>query len=422
MKILWTTNMPIMSAAEALGTSIGGFGGWMEQAYVELKCQKDIELVVLTSWAVKEAVVKREERVTYYVIPGGAAVDKFNHRSKKNLSAIKKILSVEQPDIIHFWGTESRLADAVCRVSSEIPKVVFIQGMIKSVVEHYYEASSKSKLSRAVTFHDILKGKTVGKIEKKFAKKTKTEKNVLQSSNNIICDNDWCEAMCKSINPDLRVYKQNLLIDEVFSSGQWNENNSHRIFCASQYAPFKGFEVLLLAVSYLKEKYPDIEIAVPGGWRNPPKSLVAKLKYDGYSNYINRLIKKLGLKDNVKNLGSLSREEMARYMSESEIFVQCSTVENHSSTMREAMFLGMPCVVSNCGCISEYVINNCNGFLYRNNEPAVLAFYIDKLFADAELKRRLAASAKSFIQKKYAENTNFTTLEIYSSILKRIGE
>lgn len=418
MTILWTTNVPICAMAEELGLATGGFGGWMEQAYNHLRGDSSVKLVIVTSWNNPNVHKKIDGNIVYYMIPGGDAYAKFDADKASNLKAIKEIIEAEHPDLMHLWGTESQLGLAFSRVGKGIPTVVYIQGVMKSIVEHYFESTPKSGLQRAVTFYDIVKGRGINRTMRKLFKKAKTEQEILRRSGNIICDNNWCEAVCKAINPQLHIYKQNLPIDDVFKEDVESNKKKRQIFCASQYAPFKGFQVLLSAIKIVKEKFPDVVVNIPGGWRKTPKTLSEKLRYDTYSNAMNKLISEWGLTDNICNLGGLSRKEMAKQMHESTVFVQCSTVENHSSTMREALYTGIPCIVSNVGCAAEYIQHGVNGFLYRNNEPEVLAHYIIYLLENEEEAKRIGTVGKASIEHKYQSNENWPTLSIYEDILK----
>ena len=365
MKVLWVTNKVIGKMADELNLPKDGYGGWMDQTLDEIKKDESISLVFLTSGSVRNTKKTVDGREVYYLIPGGSAYSGFK-ATHKNLQNISEIINAEKPDLIHLWGTESALGFATAMVSKSIPKVVFIQGFVHSIQQNYYKSTSKKELKSAITFYDILKRKTIRNTEKSIRIKTENEKKVLELSDAVICDSFWCEAVCKAINAKLKVYKKLLPIDAVFRNSAWHGGKGHTLFCSSQYAPFKGFETLLRALKIVKNKYPDVTLNVPGGWDAPPKTLRGKRVYNSYSKHINKLIADLGLKDNVKNLGSLSRKQMSDYMSESDVFVQASTVENHSSTMREAMFVGMPCIVSSVGATPEYVENGVSGLLFRS--------------------------------------------------------
>ena len=133
---------------------------------------------------------------------------------------------------------------------------------------------------------------------------------------------------------------------------------------------------------------------------------------------INKLITKLDLNDNIRKLGRLRRKQMAEHMSNAEVFVQCSTVENHSSTMREAMNVGIPCIVSDVGSASEYILHNETGYLFRCNESEVLAYYIIKLFSDNNLRLRLGKCGRDYIRKQYNSRESKATIDIYTDILE----
>ncbi|MBO7519212.1 MAG: glycosyltransferase family 4 protein [Clostridia bacterium] len=417
MKVIWTTNMLICGIAEELNGISGGFGGWMEQAFKETAECTDVDLVIVTSSGNTQLIKRTIGGVTYYVLPCGDAYGKFRASDKKAQALLKKIVAEEKPDLIHIWGTESGLGLALSRVAPEIPKVVYLQGIMKSVEKHYYESTSIKELKRNLTFYDFVKGRSVRHKNRELRIKADNEAEILQLSGHIICDNDWCIAMCRSMNPALTVHRQNLPIDTVFRETPWQNNDGHIIFCASQYAPFKGFETLLRALITVKRHYPDVCLEVPGGWQPRPETVRGKLTYNTYSRTINNLIKKWGVGDSIRNLGALSRRQMAEHMQSAEVFVQCSTVENHSSTMREAMNVGMPCVVSNAGSAAEYIRHGDTGFLYRGDESEVLAYYIIMLFRDEELRSRLGKAGRSYISDKYEHNESKSTIEIYKEII-----
>lgn len=410
--------MLICGIAKELSGVVGSFGGWMEQAFQEINQNDEVDLVIITSGNYKELIKKDIQGVTYYVLPCGDPFGKFRADDKKAQLFLRTIIDCEKPDIIHIWGTESELGLALCRIASGIPKVVYMQGIMKSVEQHYYESTKMETLRRNLTIYDLIKGRTVRKKNIELKKKALNEAEVLRLSGHIITDNDWCIAMCRSMNPDLKVHRQNLTIDSVFNSVCWENNDNHILFCASQYAPFKGFETLLRALKTVKKVYPDVCIEVPSGWQSHPHSIKEWLIYNTYSKTINNLISELDLHDNIKKLGRLSREQMAEHMRNAEVFVQCSTVESHSSTMREALNVGVPCIVSDVGSTPEYVLHNKTGLLYRSNEVDVLAYYIMLLFNESDLRSRLGKSGHDHIQNLYSSMESLSTITIYKDVIE----
>jgi len=422
MKVLWMTNKLIGSISELFGVKNGGFGGWMEMAFDEVTADSSMSLVIVTSAKCKSLVKKVDGNVTYYVLPCGDAYSKYRCDDRKGNQYLHEIIKNEVPDLIHLWGTESELGLSICRATPDIPKIVYVQGVMNAIERHYYETTSRKYLKRCQTVHDYLKKQRVVDTDRRTKRKAASERQVLNMSHAIITDNEWCVAFCRGINPKLDIYKQNLPISQEFVDAEWvNNKDSHTIFCASQYAPFKGFETILRAIKMVKNRYPDVLLLVPGGWNNEPISLKKKLQYSGYSNAMNKLIKSLDLCDNVKSLGGLSRKQMAENMSRATVVVQASSAENHASTLREALHVGAPCIASTAGSTVEYIKHGENGYLYRENEPELLAYYLIKLFEDNQLRTEIGEAGRRAIKEFYSKES-MDIICIYKNVISSFRE
>ena len=122
--------------------------------------------------------------------------------------------------------------------------------------------------------------------------------------------------------------------------------------------------------------------------------------------------------EKLKYFRKLSLKEMAERMSECNVFVMPSAIENHSSTLIEAMMVGTPCVSSYVGGVSDYLRHGENGFLYRFDEPETLAGYVMKLFDDRTLAATIGDNAKnSSRSERLSINIAEDFVNAYSSIL-----
>lgn len=92
--------------------------------------------------------------------------------------------------------------------------------------------------------------------------------------------------------------------------------------------------------------------------------------------------------------GKLKPSEMAENLSHCNVFVMPSAIENHSSSLIEAMMVGCPCVSSYVGGVSEYLEHGKNGFLYRYDESETLAGIIMDLFKNDNLCDSISRQAK----------------------------
>ena len=135
--------------------------------------------------------------------------------------------------------------------------------------------------------------------------------------------------------------------------------------------------------------------------------------------YLAGKIRKLGLEGHVFFTGYLDEKEMCERFRKSHVFALCSSIENSPNSLGEAMLLGVPCVASDVGGVKNLMNHPLEGFVYPFDEPYMLAYYIDKIFADDALARSLSANGKLHAAQTHNRKINADTMmEIY----RQIGE
>ena len=150
----------------------------------------------------------------------------------------------------------------------------------------------------------------------------------------------------------------------------------------------------------IKRQFPDVKLYIPGATRLWQKlSFKERLRFSSYDRILRKQIEKYELQDNIVFMGKLSPEEMAKRLSISHVFVMPSMIENHSSSLIEAMMIGTPTVSSFVGGVNSYYNDGVNGFFYRAEEPEHLASIVNTLFRDEDLCRRISSRGK-FDQRK----------------------
>ena len=243
---------------------------------------------------------------------------------------------------------------------------------------------------------------------------------MIKKSGNVIAENEWCGVHCKAIAPDCVCFKNKLSIKDDFYRQTWDVDHMERHTIMSNAAgyPIKGLHVLLKAFGLVIQKYPEAKLYVPG--ENSPfeKSMFERLKLNGYTKFIKTTIQDLGLKSNIQFLGRLSSKKMAERMAKSNIFVMPSSIENHSSTLIEAMIVGVPCIASYVGGVPEYLQHNKNGLIYRSEEYEVLATHIIKLFSDIKFATEIALKGKNEMRiSRNSVNLKNEFVDIYQKIV-----
>lgn len=100
---------------------------------------------------------------------------------------------------------------------------------------------------------------------------------------------------------------------------------------------------------------------------------------------------KLGVKDKVIFAGKQPWEKIALYYSIGDVFVNASQTETQGLTFIEAMAAGVPIVAKYAPNLSEFIINNENGFLVKHDEQ--FSKTILNILNDESLKSRIVSNA-----------------------------
>ena len=84
------------------------------------------------------------------------------------------------------------------------------------------------------------------------------------------------------------------------------------------------------------------------------------------------------------------------------------------------MILGVPCVASNVGGISDMLTHNQEGFLYQADAAYMLAYYVCELFGNDVLAHTFSKNTRVKALRTHDQNVNLRALlAIYNEIVKR---
>ncbi|MBP5198288.1 MAG: hypothetical protein J6033_04465 [Lachnospiraceae bacterium] len=179
---------------------------------------------------------------------------------------IKQIIEKVSPNVIHIFGSEYGHAMAAVKAAPDKDKVLIgIQGLIYLYAKVYMSQIPESVINR-VTFRDFVKKDSLKKQQNKFEIRGEREIKAIEMAGNITGRTPWDYENTISINPDEEYYKMNETLRERFYEGRWDRKNakSHTIFMSQGDYPIKGLHFMLIAMSRLKDKYPDIHLNVAG--------------------------------------------------------------------------------------------------------------------------------------------------------------
>jgi glycosyltransferase involved in cell wall biosynthesis len=149
-------------------------------------------------------------------------------------------------------------------------------------------------------------------------------------------------------------------------------------------ASIKHTEVLLKAISIVKQQYQEVKVGIVG---------------DGpCRTYLEKLRDELGICNNVEFLGF--QKEVTHYYNSGKIFVLTSEREGFPGAFVEAMMCGIPSVVANCGDIVDIAVDGYNAIVIQDyNDVEAFANAIIRLLQDNELYQRLSLNALGTVKR-----------------------
>jgi L-malate glycosyltransferase len=416
MKILWVTNTIFPEPSKVLNIPSPVVGGWMYGLLEQIKKEKEVEIAVATVYGGSDYVFFDICGVKYYLLPCDN-----NLRYDKSLERLwKEVFQSYMPDLVHIHGTEFPHGLACIHSSKNEKFVVSIQGLVSVIERYYYAGISLTGIVKNITIRDVVKRDTIINAKKKFIKRGWYEKEYIKKAGNVIGRTEWDKAHTKAINKSVVYYHcDEILRGEFYVAKKWDINNIKRntIFLSQAGYPIKGLHQVLKAVSLIKDEYPDIRINIAGVSIIKIASIEDKIRTNGYGLYIKRLIKKLGLGENVIFKGLLNECEMIEEYLSTHIFICPSSIENSPNSIGEAQILGVPTIASYVGGIQDMIKHKETGILYRFEEVEMLAEYIRTILSDDSFAMKISSLSIVSAEKRHDRVTNSQKMvKIYKDI------
>lgn len=392
MKLLWLCNVAPSVVQENMSGSSGGSGLWMDHVLEDLRKQTMTIRVLCPGARVSSGEL--DDNCSY-----ATYVEGLPYRYLPELETqFRNEVAAFEPDVIHVWGTEYGHTLAMmnaCESLNMLDRVVVsVQGLCSVIARHYAEGVP-AMVQHSYTIRDFLRQDNISQQQRKFEARGELEIQALRKARHVIGRTDWDRACTRQINPDVQYHFCNETLREVFYQDKWSYSTcrKHRIFASSCSYPVKGFHYLLEAFAQIVKIYPDAILTVTGQSPLEMRGLKSKLRQGSYARYLAKLIRKYGLEDRVEFLGDLSAEQMRDAYLDANVFVLPSTIENSPNSLGEAMLLGVPCVASAVGGVSDMMSNRQEGYIYQPSAPYMLAYYIDQVFAMEEKAEIMGSAA-----------------------------
>lgn len=417
MKILWIVNTIFPEVADELKIPRGLSGGWLLDLAKGISEDERFDLGIASIYNGNDFRTYKFGRKTFFLIPGGGKKKMFY---SKSLSVYWSQIENEfHPDIVHLHGTEYSHGLVYMDTFPEKKYLLTIQGIIGSISREFNANLTLGQKLKYRTFRENTH--LSGMIEKQilFDKNVKYERRIIEGVKYATGRTFWDEAIIRSINSDVKYYRcfYNLR-EEFYGAKKWNIDSVDRYTIygsTAAQAPLKGGHVVLKAISIVKRYYPQVKIRFL-----MPNSKDGKIVINsGYQKYIAELIEKYNIQDNVEFIPSQNANGVISYMQRSHCAVIPSAMENASSTLREAMHIGVPSVAAYRGGMTDLIKDGEDGFFFDFEESEFLAFRIISIFSDDNLAAFLSSNAIRKAEIWHDRKKNIEDMEnIYEMIME----
>lgn len=410
MRILWTVNTLMPQIAKELGITSTHAISWIDAMGNRLKENQDVSLAIACIGKVDTIVSKEIDGIHYYVIPRAGI--------KKDMWG--GVLDEFQPDVIHAYGTEAKHNYLLLKKHADIPTVVSLQGILTEYARHYYAGIDFTTMLRYTKLKDFLFPIGFFSGRKAFEKTAKVEKMILERARFVEGRSTWDKVSALKMNPNLGYFYCPRLIRAPFYEAHWSINKveRHSIFVHQGDYPIKGLHIMFEALAQVKKEFPDVKLYIAGRKFFETKTLKQKLFRKGYIDYLEHLVKKYDISNEIVFTGFLNAESLAKQLESMNVVVISSSIENAPNSLAEAEIVGTPCVASFVGGNMDMLRHEEEGFLYNYNEPNMLAEYIKLIFRSDDLANKFSKAASETARKRHDPATlEKTLLGIYKDVI-----
>ncbi len=178
----------------------------------------------------------------------------------------------------------------------------------------------------------------------------------------------------------------------------------------------KGIEYMIKSLPPLVKKYPNLLYLIIG----ETHPVVRREEGEEYRNKLANLVKKLGLKNNVKFYNKyLSLQEIIDHLIATDIYI-CTNLEKNqitSGTLAYALGCGRA-IVSTPSIYAEEVLAENRGILAKFKNPKSYTKAIECILSDSEFKKDLEKNAYAYSRPMTWSNVAFRYLNIFNQVVQ----
>jgi len=321
------------------------------------------------------------------------------------VGTVQKIIKKNKPDIVHAQNIHNYISYYCLKVAKKYAKAVFLTAHDTMLFSYgkfddyinkndlsvqkvfNYKASALGLLKTAKKRYNPFRNIIIRHYLKKYVDKIFTNSGVLQKS---LEDNGIKNIATVHYATDI---KPVFLVKEVDNfKAKYNLLDKKVILFGGRLSPAKGGEVSIMSLKHVIEKIPNAVL------------LIAGVKND-YSKYMDKVAKKLGIKENIVFTGWLDRDEMNLAYASCDIVITPSLYLDAFNLFNlEAMSAGKPVVGTCFGGTPEVIKDSLTGYVVNPFNIQMLAEKIIDLLQDTNKTKKFGEAGIKRAKKYFNMN------------------
>lgn len=300
-----------------------------------------------------------------------------------------------RPDVIHYRGLFEAQAAAAYAQHAPVRRVFEVNGLFSVELDYHYP-----HVGEALEFQRKLRA---------------LEARALAEADLLLTQSDTTRSFLLGRAPGIEarcvVVPNAAEPTDYPEAARSRRGGTPRLLYAGTLAPWQGVAELLMALRRVVRRVP-VSLTLAGPMRQ------------SWQKQLERVVRKLGIVENVRVLGPVSRRALARHISESDICV--APLRRDERNLRqgcsplklfEYMAAGRPIVSTDLPCVREIVEHERSALLATSARPSALAEPILRLLENPELARELGETAReSVLSGATWAHRHRVLLEAYSAI------
>jgi glycosyltransferase involved in cell wall biosynthesis len=186
------------------------------------------------------------------------------------------------------------------------------------------------------------------------------------------------------------------------------DNNIFTLFCNRSWEARYGVDVLARAFVKVAKKRDDVNLLLLGG--------------GSQGNVIRGILQNGGVLDHVSFGGQVSQTDLLRWYHMADLYISPSHVDGSSVSLMEALACGLPCLVSDIPANKEWIVENENGWLFRDGDVDQLAEKVVEALNSRREFKRMGRSARKTAEEKADWKINSSKLLDAYELMVGIGK